>query len=54
MQRLARKFDAQLNFQSGSVIGELKAPCPTPISVMRELVADGCRSRKFRPCGLAR
>jgi GNAT superfamily N-acetyltransferase len=41
MQRLARKFDAQLNFQSGSVIGELKAPCPTPISVMRELVADG-------------
>src|SRR5262249_16801882 len=41
IQRLARKFDAQLNFQSGSVIGELKAPCPTPISVMRELVADG-------------
>jgi GNAT superfamily N-acetyltransferase len=41
MQQLARKFDAQLNFQSGSVIGELKAPCPTPISVMRELVADG-------------
>ena len=41
MQRLARKFDAQLNFQSGSVIGELKAPRSTPISVMRELVADG-------------
>jgi GNAT superfamily N-acetyltransferase len=41
MQQLARKFDAQLNFQSGSVIGELKAPCLTPISVMRELVADG-------------
>ena len=40
MQQLARKFDAQLNFQSGS-IGELKAPCLTPISVMRELVADG-------------
>ena len=41
MQQLARKFDAQLNFQSGSVTGELKAPSPTPISVMRELVADG-------------
>jgi len=41
MKQLARKFDAQLNFQSGSVIGELKAPSPTPISVMRELVADG-------------
>jgi hypothetical protein len=41
MQQLARKFGAQLNFQSSNVIGELKAPCPTPISVMRELVADG-------------
>jgi GNAT superfamily N-acetyltransferase len=41
MQRLARKFDAHLNFPSSSVIGELNAPCPTPISVMRELVADG-------------
>jgi len=41
MQQLARKFGAQLNFQSGNVIGELKAPRPTPISVMRELVADG-------------
>jgi len=41
MQQLARKFDAELSFQSGSVIGELKAPCPTPISVMRELAADG-------------
>jgi GNAT superfamily N-acetyltransferase len=41
MQQLARKFDAELSFQSGSVIGELKAPRPTPISVMRELVAEG-------------
>jgi GNAT superfamily N-acetyltransferase len=41
MRQLARKFDAQLNFQSGNVIGELKAPCSTPISMMRELVADG-------------
>jgi GNAT superfamily N-acetyltransferase len=40
MQRLARKFHAQLNFKSGSVIGELKAPRPTSISIMRELVPD--------------
>src|SRR5262245_6065000 len=41
MQQLARKFDAELNFQSGSVVGEMKAPRPTPMSMMRELVADG-------------
>jgi GNAT superfamily N-acetyltransferase len=41
MQQLARKFDAELSFQSGSVTGEMKAPHPTPTSVMRELVADG-------------
>jgi hypothetical protein len=40
MQQLGRKFDAELSFQSGSVIGEVKAPRPTPMSMMRELVAD--------------
>jgi GNAT superfamily N-acetyltransferase len=40
MQQLARKFDAELSFQSGSVVGEMKAPRPTPISMMRELVED--------------
>jgi GNAT superfamily N-acetyltransferase len=40
MQQLARKFHAQLSFQSGDAIGKLKAPRPTPISIMRELVAD--------------
>jgi GNAT superfamily N-acetyltransferase len=40
-QQLARKFDAELSFQSGSVMGEMKASPPTPISMMRELVADG-------------
>ena len=40
MQQLARKFGAELSFQSGSVTGEMKAPHPTPTSVMRELVAD--------------
>ena len=38
---LARKFDAELSMQSGSVVGEMKAPHPTPMSVMRELAADG-------------
>jgi GNAT superfamily N-acetyltransferase len=41
VQQLARKFDAQLSFQSGSVLGKMKAPHPTPMSIMRELVADG-------------
>jgi GNAT superfamily N-acetyltransferase len=41
MQQLARKFGAQLSFEAGSVMGEMKAPDPTPMSVMRELVVDG-------------
>jgi GNAT superfamily N-acetyltransferase len=41
MLQLARKFDAELSFQSGNVVGEMKAPHPTPMSLMRELVADG-------------
>jgi GNAT superfamily N-acetyltransferase len=41
VQQLARKFDAALSFEAGSVVGEMKAPHPTPMSVMRELVADG-------------
>jgi GNAT superfamily N-acetyltransferase len=40
MQQLARKFDAELTFDFGSVVGELEAPHPTPLSVMREFVAD--------------
>ena len=40
MQQLALKFDAELTFDFGSVIGEVETPHPTPISVMRELVAD--------------
>jgi hypothetical protein len=40
MQQLARKFDAELSFQSGSVVGEMKAPRPTPMSMMREIVDD--------------
>jgi GNAT superfamily N-acetyltransferase len=41
MQQLARKFGAELSFQPGNVTGEVGAPRPTPLSIMRELVADG-------------
>ena len=41
MQQLARKFGAELTFDFGSVVGEVEAPQPTPLSLMRELVADG-------------
>lgn len=40
MQQLALKFDAELSFDFGSVIGEVEAAHPTPLSVMREFVAD--------------
>jgi GNAT superfamily N-acetyltransferase len=40
MQQLARKFDAELSFDFGSVIGEVEQPSPTPLSLMREFVAD--------------
>ncbi|HSR75760.1 MAG TPA: GNAT family N-acetyltransferase [Xanthobacteraceae bacterium] len=41
MQQLARKFDAELTFDFGSVVGEVEAPFPTPMSMLREFVADG-------------
>ena len=41
VQQLARRFDAELGFQFGSVVGEVKAARSTPMSMMRELVADG-------------
>jgi GNAT superfamily N-acetyltransferase len=40
MQQLARKFDAELSFDFGSVVGEVLAPRPTPLSLMREIIAD--------------
>src|SRR5258707_5247492 len=40
MVDLAKKFDAELSFDFGSVIGEVEAPHPTPMSVWREVVAD--------------
>jgi GNAT superfamily N-acetyltransferase len=41
MQELARKFDAELSFDFGSVVGEVAAARPTPLSVLREFVVDG-------------
>ena len=41
MQQLARKFDAELSFDFGSVVGEVAAPRPTPLSMVREMVVDG-------------
>ncbi len=40
MQRLARKFDAELTFDFGSVVGEVESAHPTPGSVWREIVGD--------------
>lgn len=42
MQKLARKFAAELSFDFGSVVGDVEAARPTPLSVAREMVADGC------------
>ncbi len=61
MQQLARKFDAELSFDFGTVIGKMENPHPTPLSVMRGLVVDGhsfaaayvdFQSRLLRPVGV--
>ena len=41
MQQLARKYDAELRFDFSSVVGEVSTPRPTPLSLMREILADG-------------
>lgn len=41
MQQLARKYDAELSFDFSSVVGEVVAPRPTPLSLLREILADG-------------
>jgi GNAT superfamily N-acetyltransferase len=40
MQLLARKFDADLHFDFGSVVGEVDPPHSTALSLMREAMAD--------------
>ncbi|MBS0534695.1 MAG: GNAT family N-acetyltransferase [Proteobacteria bacterium] len=40
MQQLARKFEADFTFDFGCVVGEVKAPRSTPLSIAREVMAD--------------
>jgi len=40
MQQLARKFDAELKFDFGSVVGEVDPPRSTWLSLTREALAD--------------
>ena len=40
MVELAKKFEAELTFDFGSVVGEVEAAHPTPLSMWREFVAD--------------
>jgi GNAT superfamily N-acetyltransferase len=58
MQQLARKFDAELSFDFGSVVGEVESSRPTPLSLMRELMTDShgfatamldLQTRMFKP-----
>jgi GNAT superfamily N-acetyltransferase len=58
MQQLARKFDAELSFDFGSVLGEVENPRPTMLSLLREFMTDGeslaaamldAQSRLLRP-----
>jgi GNAT superfamily N-acetyltransferase len=41
MQAIARRYGAELRFELGDVIGELANPAPTPLSLAREMIADG-------------
>ena len=58
MQQLARKFEAELSCDFGSVVGEVDPPRSTPLSLMREAMADNygianaifeAQSRLLRP-----
>jgi GNAT superfamily N-acetyltransferase len=58
MQQLARKFAAELSFDFGGVVGEVDPPRSTPLSLIREAMADHygiatavfeAQSRLFRP-----
>ncbi len=58
MQQLARKFEADLHFDFGSVVGEVDPPRSTVLSLMREAQADAhglaaaileAQSRLLRP-----
>ena len=40
MQRIARKYDAELHFDHGEVVGKVKTPGPTPASLWSEAMDD--------------
>jgi GNAT superfamily N-acetyltransferase len=40
MQAVARKHEAALRIRADDVVGEVVNPMPTPLSVVRELIAD--------------
>ena len=40
MQRIARKYEAELHFDHGEVVGQVKTPGPTPASLWSEAVDD--------------
>ena len=41
MQQLACKYDAELSFDFGTIVGEVATPRPTLLSLIREIIADG-------------
>lgn len=41
MQRIARKYEAELHFDHGEVVGQVKTPGPTPVSLWSEAIDDG-------------
>ena len=41
MQHMARKFEAEITFDLGSVIGTMENSRPTPLSLIEEMMADG-------------
>ncbi|HEY7458593.1 MAG TPA: GNAT family N-acetyltransferase [Xanthobacteraceae bacterium] len=41
MQAVAKKHEALLRFRADEVVGEVANPIPTPLSLMREIIADG-------------
>jgi|EndMetStandDraft_8_1072994.scaffolds.fasta_scaffold118410_2 GNAT superfamily N-acetyltransferase len=43
MQRIARKYEAELHFDHGEVVGQVKTTGPTPASLWSEAIDDGNR-----------
>jgi RimJ/RimL family protein N-acetyltransferase len=41
MQRIARKYEAELHFEHGEVVGQVRTPGPTPASLWSEAMDDG-------------